>query len=428
MTNYTLESMRRTPAGYAWSRFGEPEYTTWFDENIAWKKTCYIGDWSFLWQHRITGPDALRLISEHTVNTVKGFRIGQSKHAIHTNSDGKIIHEGVLTKFGEDDYLVHGRGGFWLRFNAERGGYNATVAQENWFILQVSGPLSIKLLHKLDPRDGLLETGYMHVSPIRIAGHDIWALRQGMSGELGFELQGPIELKDDVYAALWDAGQEFGIRRMGGRGAPINHLEAGYPTIATEYIPAIFDNPDYLEYFMSSMPKFALPAYIAGSFGGDSIEDYYRTPVELGWARMISGDHEFPGREALLAEKENPRRVLRSLEWNSDDVADILSSFVLDENHYTYMELPRDQRGFMWADRVERDGRVLGVSTSRGFSYWFRKTLSLATIDVDAAEPGSQLEVVWGNPGDPEKRVPVTVHPSPYKAPHAKDSLLDAVQ
>jgi len=42
--------LAKAPEGYAWSRFGEPEYTDWLDESLSWKHTCYIGDWSFLWQ------------------------------------------------------------------------------------------------------------------------------------------------------------------------------------------------------------------------------------------------------------------------------------------------------------------------------------------------------------------------------------------
>ena len=423
---YSVTSMRAVPEGYAWSRFGQPEYTDWLDESLSWKQTCYVGDWSFLWQHRITGPDALRLLSDFTVNSMASFVIGQSKHAIHTDDNGKVIHEGVLTRFGEDEFMVHGRGGFWLKFNAERGDYRAEVTRDDWFVLQVSGPESIKVLRKLDSSNRLLAAKYMHIVPINVAGHDIHALRQGMSGELGFELQGPVEWKAEVYAAILEAGEEFGIRRMGGRVAPINHLEAGYPTIATDYIPAIFANSEYLDYFMASMPPFALPAHIAGSFRGQRIEEYYRSPIELGWGRIVNGDHEFPGRAVLLAEKENPRRVLRTLVWNSDDVADVLASLVRDERHYTFMELPRDQRGFMWADRVERDGRLVGVATSRGFSYWFRKTLSLATIDVEAAEIGTHLEVVWGNPGDPEKRIRAHVDVAPFKPPRSRDDLVMA--
>jgi vanillate/3-O-methylgallate O-demethylase len=135
----------------------------------------------------------------------------------------------------------------------------------------VSGPNAIKVLQKLDSSDALLKTKFMWVSPLTVAGHQVWALRQGMSGEVGFELQGPAEYGREVYEAVLAAGQEFGIRRMGARVAMINHLEAAYPTIATDYIPAIFDDDtaEYLDVFLSSMPSFAQPAYIAGSYPGN---------------------------------------------------------------------------------------------------------------------------------------------------------------
>jgi vanillate/3-O-methylgallate O-demethylase len=87
------------------------------------------------------------------------------------------------------------------------------------------------------------------------------------------------------------------------------------------------------------------------------------------------------------------------------------------------MEMPRDQRGFMWADRVTRNGRDIGVTTSRGYSYYYRKMLSLATIDADAAELGGTAEIVWGNPGDPEKIIRARIAPAPYKPDHARGDL-----
>jgi len=422
---FSVDGMRTPPQVYAWSRFGAPEYTDWLDESLSWKQTSEIGDWSFLWQHRFRGPDVLRLFADYSVNSYAKFAIGQSKHVIHTNVDGKVIHEGILTRFGDDDFVLHGRGGFWMRHQLERGKYDATVAEEDWFIYQVAGPTALPLLRKLTQAEALEETKFMHVAQVTIAGHPIWALRQGMSGEVGFELQGPREYGDEVYQAVLDAGQEFGIRRMGARIAMIHHLEASYPTIATDYIPAIFepDTADYLDYFTSSMPSYAQPAYIAGSYPGREISEYYRSPVELGWARNINFDHEFLGSEALRVEKANPRRALRTLVWDADDVADVFSSLYRPGAHYTYMEMPRDQRGFMWADRVERDGSVVGVATSRGYSYYYRQMLSLATIDVTHAELGTELDVIWGNPGDPEKRIRARVAPAPYKPDHARGDL-----
>jgi vanillate/3-O-methylgallate O-demethylase len=424
--SYTVENMRVPPPGYAWSRFGLPEYTDWLDESLSWKTTCYIGDWSFLWQHRFRGPDALRLFSDFSVNSFEVFRQGQSKHLIHTNADGKVIHEGILTRFGDDDFVLHGRGGFWLSHQLAGGGYDAGVQREDWFIYQVSGPTSIQVLQRLTASADLLTTPYMHVTPATVAGHDVWALRQGMAGEVGFELQGPAEAGPEVYAAVLAAGEEFGIRRMGGRVAPINHLESCVPTIATDYIPAIFepDLRDYLGVFTASMPPNAQPAYVAGSYPGREISEYYRSPVELGWGRNVRFDHDFLGRAALEEEKAHPRRVIRSLEWNAEDVTDVYASlFDPTRRNHTFMDLPRDQRGFMWADRVERNGRLVGVATSRGFSYSFRRMLSLATLDVECAEVGTEVEVVWGNPGDPEKVIRATVAPAPYKPDASRGDL-----
>ena len=109
----TIDDMRAPLPGYFNVRFGEPEYTDWLDESMSWKTTCYIGDWSFLWLRWLRGPDALRLLSDISVNSFEKFDVGQSKHAIHCNEDGKIVHEGILSRFGEEEFLMHGRGGFW---------------------------------------------------------------------------------------------------------------------------------------------------------------------------------------------------------------------------------------------------------------------------------------------------------------------------
>ncbi|MFW3168792.1 hypothetical protein [Geodermatophilus sp. CPCC 206100] len=422
---YTVDSMRTPPPTYAWTRFGEPEYTDWLDESLSWKDACYIGNWSFLWQHRFTGPDVLRLFSDFSVNSFARFELGQSKHVIHTDVNGKVVHEGILTRFGEEEFMLHGRGGFWMSHQLARGAYDARVERDDWFIFQVSGPSSVDLLEAVSGSRQLRDTGFMRVAPVTIAGHQVWALRQGMAGEVGFELQGPIEHGPEIYDLIVAAGQEFGLRRLGWRAAPINHLEACFPTIATDYIPAIFgaDMADYLAEFTASMPAFAQPAYIAGSYDGAEVSEYYRSPVELGWARNISLDHDFLGRAALEAEKADPRRVIRTLVWDSQDVGDVYASLFRPGQNYPFMEMPRDPRGFMWADEVTVGDDRVGVATSRGYSYYFREMLSLCTIDVASSEPGTQVTVHWGTPRGPQKAIRATVAPAPYKADRRRSDL-----
>jgi vanillate/3-O-methylgallate O-demethylase len=79
------------------------------------------------------------------------------------------------------------------------------------------------------------------------------------------------------------------------------------------------------------------------------------------------------------------------------------------------MEMPRDQRGFHWADKVLKNGKLIGVTTSRGYSYYFRQMISLCTIDIEQSELGTEVTVIWGNPDEPQKEIRAKVAPAPYK-------------
>ena len=410
-----VKAMRTTPPGYFTTRWGLPEYTDWIDETNSWKETCYIGDWSFLWERRFKGPDALKLFSDISVNSFAKFDIGQSKHVIHCNKDGKVIHEGILSRLGTEEFMLFGRGCFWADYKLRHGNYNARSEAEDWFNFQVSGPNAIYVVEKAAGQS-LRDVKFMHSGKIRINGHEVLALRQGMAGEIGFELQGSAQFSKEIYDAILEAGKNYGIRRLGGRAVFINHLEACFPTIIVDYCPAIFDDDmaDYRREFSAAMPAVSSTFNIAGSFEADNVQAWYRNPVELGWGKNVKFDHDFIGRKALAEEVADPKRLMRTLVWNAEDVADVYASLFRDET-YDYMEMPRDQRGFMYMDKVLKDGKLVGVSSSRGYTYYFKTMLSLCTIDVAHSEPGTEVTVVWGNPGKPQKHIRATVAPAPYK-------------
>ncbi|KAF0251196.1 aminomethyl transferase family protein [Pseudomonas putida] len=417
--------MRKTPEGYFTSRWGQPEYTDWIDESMSWKQTCSLGDWSFLWERKFKGPDALRLFSDTSVNSFQKFDILQSKHVTHTTSNGKVIAEGILTRLAEDEFLLFGRGTFWVDYVRRNGNYNVVSEAQDGFNFQVAGPTALPLMEQVSGQS-LRDVKFMHSAEIEIAGCRMLALRQGMSGEIGFELQGPKADAAKVYEAIVSAGREYGLRRLGGRAVFINHLEACFPTIVTDYMPAIFD-PEmagYLKEFRAGMPSFASTFNVAGSFESNKVSDWYRSPVELGWAKTIKFDHDFIGRAALEKEVAEPRRVMRTLVWNGDDVADVHASlFQKDQPPYQFMEMPRDQRGFMYADRVLRNGQDVGVTTSRGYSVYFREMLSLCTIDVEHADIGNEVTVIWGEPGSRQKAIRAKVAAAPYKQDNRRADL-----
>jgi vanillate/3-O-methylgallate O-demethylase len=416
--------MRRAPEGYCTTRWGLPEYTDWLDESMSWKTTCSIGDWSWLWDRRFKGPDAIKLLSEISINGFADFAIGQAKHAIHCNHDGKVVHEGILIRLAAEEFMVQGRGSLLADFHVRHGHYNAVSEPDDWFKFQVSGPNAVRLLERAGG-EGVRQIPFMHMAKIQIGGREVWALRQGMAGEIGFELQGPIAYGKEVYDFVVEAGKEFGLRRMGGRAAFINHLEACFPTRMTDYLPAIYeeDMREYREEYERAMPSFATTFSVAGSFEAADVSEYYRSPVELGWTKNIRFDHDFVGRAALEEEVRNPRRTMRTLVWNSEDVVDVYASLFRQGENYQFMDMPRDQRGFMWADKVMKDGALVGVTTSRGYSYYFRQMISLCTIDIAQSEPGTEVIVVWGNPREAQKEIRATVAPAPYKKDNRRADL-----
>jgi vanillate/3-O-methylgallate O-demethylase len=79
------------------------------------------------------------------------------------------------------------------------------------------------------------------------------------------------------------------------------------------------------------------------------------------------------------------------------------------------MEWPREYLGRVVADKVLAGGEQVGLATSRCYSYSFREMLSLCVIDVDHADPGTEVEVVWGEPGTRQKHIRATVARAPYK-------------
>jgi vanillate/3-O-methylgallate O-demethylase len=87
------------------------------------------------------------------------------------------------------------------------------------------------------------------------------------------------------------------------------------------------------------------------------------------------------------------------------------------------MDMPRQQQFCMNAQKVIISDRTVGVATSRGFSYSFRKMLSHCVIDIAHAVPGTEVTVIWGDPGTRQKPIRATVAPSPYKTDNRRADL-----
>lgn len=428
--------MKRLRTGYpevgGWGRF---EYTDWIDESLSWKKDCYVGDWSFLDELHVEGPDALRLFSDFCVNSFEKFGLGQAKHVIACNTAGKVIGEGILMRLGEQKFEFQALGPVtdWFEYNCKKGDYAAlaTIGRAK-FKFQVSGPKALYLLEELT-QQGLRDIKFMHVKNVDMKLCDARFLRQGMAGEIGFEIQGPLEQSREAMKVIMAVGGSYNVRRLGTRTAMINHLEACFPTVTHDYLPAVCepDERDFYEYVASSARRIPGRMWtldgclkVKGSFEADDVSAWYRSPVELAWARNIKFDHDFYGRAALEVEVASPKRKIVTLEWNGEDCADVQSSLYRgDEQPYDFMDMPRQHNFGMNAHKVLKDDQPVGVATSRSFSIYFRKMLSHCVIDIAHSAPGTPVTVIWGDPGTRQREIRATVAPSPYKKDNRKADI-----
>jgi vanillate/3-O-methylgallate O-demethylase len=411
------------PAAISWTRFTtqfEPfEFSGWVDESLSWKRTAYVGDWSPLNNKVIVkGPDALRFFQDITVNSLAKFEVGQAKHSIQCAVDGKIMVEGVLLRLQEDELLFTSGPAFWTEYQFKQREYDATLTQHgtDLFIIQVQGPNSIHILEKATG-ERHRDYGFMRFRKTSIGDVKFVSLRQGMSGELGFELHGRAEDALTVHQALLDAGAEFGVRRLGGRTKMVNHAEAAFPTPSVDFMPALFSDQGYVRYVEENHPELMLASRVqtSGSEPIDDVRQLYRDPTEMGWSKNVKFDHDFVGRTALEKIVAAPKRTLASLVWNKDDVVDVFASLLRDEDPYEVMEMPRGLLGTIAIDKVLAGDRQVGVSTSRCYSYHLREMISLCSLDLPEAAVGTQVEVLWGSPGARQKRIRATVAKAPFK-------------
>jgi vanillate/3-O-methylgallate O-demethylase len=388
------------------------QYTDFIDESLSFHQTAYLGDWSALTKFRVKGRDALKFLSAYTTNNLVKFNVGQIKHAIQTNEEGKVVGEGILYKISEDEYRYSGGAAYWLSYWLNQGAWDArgSIDSADEFVFVIQGPKSLLILEKATG-ESLRDIKFSSTRMTQIAGHAVRILRTGITGELGYEIHGPSDIGNDIWLAIYEAGKEFGVRRLGGRSMLISHVEGCYPTIGRDFVPAASAK--------ARMSKAHTIGQGGGSYEWSDARELMRSPFELGWDREVSLDtHDFMGREALAAEKNagGPRRRIVGLEWNSEDVSDVFAALFRPGPMPKQMDMPRMiHRHALDPDKVLLHGKVVGCSTSRVYSAFLRKMISLCVIDRELTAPGTQVVVVWGDRGGPQKEIRATVASLPFK-------------
>jgi glycine cleavage system aminomethyltransferase T len=411
-----------------------PEFTNWRSEQLSWRTSVALLDQSHhMTDLFISGPDALRLLSETGVNSFANFEVDRAKQFVAVNHEGYLIGDAILFHLGEDSFdLV---GWFmvldWVQYLGETGDYDVTFERDanslmrapgenpTLYRYELQGPHALALMEKLTG-EPVPPTKFFHMATFTIDGVQVRSLRHGMAGRPGFELFGPWEEGSRVRDAIIAAGTEFDLVLVGAKAYSSANLESAW---VPSPLPAIFTgegSADYLEWLPAGRA-----GSLAGSFTSDDIEDYYLTPYDLGYGRSVAFDHDFIGRAALEKHAAGPQRTKVTLVWNPDDVAAAQRSLYEPGVPAKYLDFPKARYGVHQVDRVLSGGADVGISHDVGYITGEQVFVSLASVDADHAEPGTEVFVIWGE--DPISRKPAvephrqveiraTVFPAPYSS------------
>lgn len=203
-------------------------------------------------------------------------------------------------------------------------------------VLVLAGPKSRDILTKLSSADFSNKSfRWLTAKDIEIEGCSVNAMRVNYVGELGWELHHPIKHQNQIFDALFEVGEEFGLKPFGIRAMDSMRIEKSYRMVGTELS---------IEY----------------------------SAFESGMDRFICLDKDnFIGREELIEWQERgSENQLVTLEIDGVEEADALGN-----------------------NALTSAGELIGRATGGGFGFRVNRSLALAMVKPQYANEGTEFSI-----------------------------------
>ncbi|HYP73473.1 MAG TPA: aminomethyl transferase family protein, partial [Microbacterium sp.] len=217
-----------------------PEFSNWRSEQQSWRTSVALLDQSHhMTDLFLTGPDALKLLSDVGVNSFANFQVDNAKQFIAVNSDGYLIGDAILFYLAEEtfDLVGHPMVIDWVQYHLETGDYDAAFERDGNSIVragdpklyryELQGPNALALMEKVTGAP-VPPTKFFHMATFTIDGLTVRSLRHGMAGQPGFELFGPWAEGERVRSALIEAGADLDLVLVGSKAYSSANLESAW--------------------------------------------------------------------------------------------------------------------------------------------------------------------------------------------------------
>ena len=262
-------------------------------------------------------------------------KVGRMNLAYFPDSRGRILTEMSLMRHGEDHFtLITAATAQWHDYEILSrnlpDGLSLTDHTTEYSTLIVTGPKSRDLFEGLGT-EADLSASWLSLQPAKVSGVDCALARVSFAGELGWE----IHAANANIPALYDAVVGAGAKPFGMWALNSMRMEKGYR-----------------------------------AWKGDLSTDY--SLLEAGLERFLKLDkpQDFPGKAALLAEKQQgvKKRFVTLIVDAGDQDAPYMST-------------------------VWHNGEVVGETTSGDWGYRVDKSIALGMVRAELAEPGTEVEI-----------------------------------
>jgi aminomethyltransferase len=326
--NFTLHGRYFVPDDY-----GDPVAEYW-----GFRRTAGLVDASPENIREVRGPDASRLVNYLLTRDVSTLESGQCIYSPLCYEDGGIINDGVLLKLDDDRFWYSGgavgKDDSWWLAHARDFDASVELVTDEWSILQLQGPSSLKILNEVVYAD-ISDLRSFGVVDNEVAGRHCVVSRTGWTGEkLGYEVYVRTDEAEPVWMAIWEAGQPHGMTIAGLRAIDIRRIEQG-----TIY-----------------------------NWGSDFDERNNPYEVNLGWAVNLEKE-DFIGKRKLAELKEAPPRIK-------------LVGLKLDGAIEAACQ-----------DPVLAGDRKVGHVTAGAYSPYLNQSIALAHVERGMADIGKSLKV-----------------------------------
>lgn len=299
-----------------------------------------IFDVSHMGEVSVTGKDALAFLQKILTNDVSRLKDNAIMYSPVCYPDGGVVDDILVYRFSGDNFFLvvnaanTDKDFDWFLENAA-GEVKVENLSSEYAQIALQGPESESILRKLTDADLSGMKFYHFQGDVTVAGVKALVSRTGYTGEDGFEIYCKNDEALKLWDAVWEAGQEKGLRPAGLGARDVLRLEASLPLYGHEMSEKI-------------------------------------TPLQAGLDRFVALEKSVPfnGQDALRKQKrEGIERKLFGLE--------MLERGVPRENY-----------------PVEFNGAEIGWISSGTFSPTLEKFIAMAFLDPGIVQKNEEVEVL----------------------------------